>query len=219
MARMARVVVPGIPHHITQRGNRRQDVFFSDEDRRVYIDLISEHFKLHKISVWAYCLMDNHVHIIAVPGDGGGLARAIGEAHRMYSRRINFRMGWRGYLWQGRFSSYPMDERHLFAAVRYAERNPVRAKMVKHAEDYRWSSAGSHVFGINDKLLSGEESEVIGIDDWHSYLRCDDREDDLKFLRRHTRTGRPLGDDIFLERMERITHRILRRQRPGPKGG
>src|SRR3989337_4593233 len=127
MARLARVVAPGLPHHLTQRGNRRQETFFCEEDYRTYIRLVAEWCREYKVDVWAYCLMPNHVHMIVVPETENGLRRAIGEAHRLYTRHINFREGWRGHLWQGRFASYPMEENHLLATARYVELNPVRA--------------------------------------------------------------------------------------------
>ena len=131
MARLARVVVSGVPHHITQRGNRRQATFFNEADYAAYLELMSEWCWRCGVAVWAYCLMPNHVHLIVVPESEDGLRRGIGEAHRRYSRRINFREGWRGHLWQGRFASFPMDERHLMLAVRYVELNPVRAKLCR----------------------------------------------------------------------------------------
>ena len=129
MTRIARVVAPGYPHHVTQRGNRRQQTFFGDDDYQAYMDLMTEWCGHHGNEVWAYCLMPNHVHPVVVPSSEDGFRRGIGEAHRRYSRRINFREGWRGHLWQGRFGSYVMDEKHLLAAVRYIEMNPVRAGM------------------------------------------------------------------------------------------
>lgn len=137
MARIARVIASRYPHHITQRGNRRQQTFFCDEDYKMYINLMSEWRKKCKVEVWAYCLMSNHVHMIAVPETEEGLRNAIGEAHRRYTRHINFREGWRGHLWQGRFGSFPMDEGYLLAAVRYVELNPVRARLVKEPLAYR----------------------------------------------------------------------------------
>ena len=147
MARIARVVIPDIPYHITQRGNRRQRVLFSDDDRIAYLELLSTAARTHAVEVWAYCLMDNHIHVIAVPRKIIGLAKAFAETHQRYTRMINFRKGWRGYLWQGRFFSCALDEPHLYAAMRYVEKNPVRAKMIERAEDYRWSSARAHVLG------------------------------------------------------------------------
>ena len=128
MARLARFVVPGLPHHITQRGNRRQQTFFCDEDYAAYVELMADWCQERGVEIWAYCLMPNHIHLIAVPQSEDGLGRAIGEAHRRYTRRINFREKWRGYLWQGRFASFVMDEPHLLAAARYVELNPVRGR-------------------------------------------------------------------------------------------
>ena len=143
MARIARVVGPGIPHHITQRGNRRQETFFGAEDYQAYIELMREWCGYWKVEVWAYCLMPNHVHLIAVPPSEEGLRRAIGEAHRRYTRRVNFREGWRGHLWQGRFASFPLDERYLLAAARYIEQNPVAAGLVPNPESWTFSSCGA----------------------------------------------------------------------------
>jgi putative transposase len=126
MARIARVIATGIPHHVTQRGNRRLTTFFRDEDSQAYIDLMAEWCNKCDVEIWAYCLMLNHVHLIAVPESEDGLRRGIGEAHRLYSRMINLCENWRGHLWQGRFSSFTMDETYLFAAVLYVEMNPVR---------------------------------------------------------------------------------------------
>ena len=153
MARMARVVAPGIPHHITQRGNRRMETFFSDADYREYLYLMAEWCNRCKVEVWAYCLMPNHVHLISVPETEDGLRRAIGEAHRRYTRYINFQKKWKGHLWQGRFASFPMDEHYTLATARNIELNPVKAGMVKRAEEYRWSSAKAHLFKEDDILV------------------------------------------------------------------
>ena len=147
MARLARVVIPGIAHHVTQRGNRRLPVFFSDDDRRLYLALLREGCAAARVACLAWCLMDRHVHLILVPQTADGLRAALGEAHRRYTRAINFREGWRGYLFQGRFASYPMDDEHLMAAMRYVERNPVAAGLAAAAGDWRWSSARSHLAG------------------------------------------------------------------------
>ena len=154
MARLARVVAPGYPHHVTQRGNRRQPTFFSDKDYEAYLDLMGEWCRRFGVGIWAYCLMPNHVHLIAVPESREGFCRAIGEAHRRYTGMINFRERWRGHLWQGRFASYPMDEPHLLMAARYIELNPVRAGVVKKPGSYAWSSAAAHLSGKSDRLLT-----------------------------------------------------------------
>src|SRR5512136_131394 len=153
MARIARVVVAGVPHHVVQRGNRRQPVFFSTADYKAYLRLMATWCQRERVEVWAYCLMSNHVHLVAVPDSERGLARAIGEAHRRYTVRVDQRENWRGYLWQGRFSSYPLDEQYLLAAVRYVELNPVRARLVELPWQYPWSSAAAHVRGRDDVLV------------------------------------------------------------------
>ena len=159
--------------------------------------------------------MPNHVHLIAVPQDEQGLARAIGEAHRRYTRRVNFREGWRGHLWQERFASFPMDETYLLAAARYVEMNPVHAGLVKRPEDYPWSSARAHIEGRDDSLVKvAPLLEIVG--DWRTFLDIP-ATDDPDLLRRHERTGRPLGGETFVERLEAELKRTLRPQKPGPK--
>jgi putative transposase len=216
MARLARVVVPGIPHHVTQRGNRRQPVFFGDDDYAAYRSQIAASRAAAGVAVWGYCLMPNHVHLILVPGDAGGLRAALADAHRRYSRRINFRQGWRGYLWQGRFASVPMDERHLMVCSRYVEQNPVRAGLVRAAEDWRWSSARAHLAGADDGLVSvAPLLERAG--NWAAQVAADLGEDDLAAVRSGERIGRPLGSDAFMRSLEQKLARKLARQRPGPK--
>ncbi len=218
MARIARVIAAGYPHNITQRGNRRQQTFFRDGDYKVYINLMSEWCKKCKVEVWAYCLMPNHVHIIAVPETEEGLRNAIGEAHRRYTRHINFREGWRGHLWQGRFGSYPMDEGYLLAAVRYIELNPVRARLVKEPFEYPWSSAHAHMTGEDDNLAKVSPLLAI-VHDWREFVSLAVSEKEMEELRRHERTGRPLGTDRFVEKLEDELGRVLRIQKPGRKKG
>jgi len=214
MARLARVVVPGMPHHVTQRGNRRQPTFFCEEDYAAYIELMADHCRDEGVAIWAYCLMPNHVHLIAVPETTQGLRRAIGEAHRRYTRRINFRENWRGYLWQGRFASFVMDEPYLLAAARYVELNPVRAKLVARAADWRYSSARAHLAGRDDRLVHVAPLLAM-VDDWQALLESAMPEQELRKLRDHTRTGRPMGDSSFVERLETLLGRVLRPRKPG----
>lgn len=154
--------------------------------------------------------------LIAVPETKESLAKGRGEAHRKYTRMINLREDWKGYLWQGRFCSHPLDEKYLYSAIRYVERSPVRAGLVEKAEDCPWSSARAHVLGKNDSLLS-DNYMLSEIEDWASYLREENTQTEQKSLRLHARTGRPLGDETFLARLEAITGRILRKRKPGPK--
>lgn len=214
MARLPRLALPDLPYHVTQRGNRRQPVFFQGADRTVYLTLLREHAQRFGLEVWAYCLMTNHVHLVVVPRRAGALTRAIGETHRRYTRHINFREGWRGYLWQGRFGSVALDEPHLVAAIRYVERNPVTAQLVTRAEDYPWSSARAHVQGTPDPVLTHHVLQEQ-ITDWATFLR-DPADDTLgSRLASQGSIGRPLGSPSFLAQLEQRTGRRLRRGRPG----
>jgi len=219
MARIARVVVPGYPHHITQRGNRRQAVFFTEDDYRVYIKLMAEWCAHFKVEIWAYCLMTNHTHIIAVPADEQGLRKAIGEAHRRYTLRVNFRERWHGHLWQERFASFPMDERYLLAAARYIELNPVRAKLVTNAEDYPWSSAKAHLRRRDDGLVRVSGVGKI-VRNWREFLSLPVEKETVDKLRAHSSTGRPMGGAGFLKTLETISGipaNTFLKKKPGPK--
>ncbi len=216
MARLARIVVPHVPHHVTQRGNRRQPVFFADDDYQAYLALLAEHTRRAGVAVWAWCLMPNHVHLLLLPGSEEGLRDALAEAHRRYSRHVNLREGWRGYLWQGRFASCPTDPTHTLAAARYIELNPVRAKLVATPQDWPWSSARAHLSGETDGIT---ESDALGIvpADWAGFLDGGLDAETHEQIRRGERTGRPLGDDSFVAILEAATGRALARQKPGPK--
>jgi len=218
MARIARAVAPGFPHYVTQRGNRRQQAFFNDEDYQAYLNLMSEWCVRFRVETWAYCLMPNHIHLIVVPETKDGLNLAIGEAHRRYTRRINFREDWRGHLWQGRFSSFIMEAQYLLACAQYVELNPVRAGLVKNPGDWRWSSAGAHITGEDDILVKTKPLLEIVNKPWKQFLAVDVEEPEIELFRKHERTGRPLGEDSFIEKMELILDRRLKPQKPGPKG-
>ena len=207
-----------MPHHITQRGNRRQQTFFNDGDYAAYLELMAEWCREEGVAIWSYCLMPNHTHLVAVPSSEDALRRAIGEAHRRYSRRINFREKWRGYLWQGRFASFVMDEPYLLAAARYVELNPVRAKLVTSPGEWRWSSAGAHLCGRDDGLVQVAPLLAM-IGDWNAFLNCAMSEEEFADIRKHGRTGRPLGDEMFLGRLEEMVGRALKPQKRGPKRG
>lgn len=215
MARIARIIIPNVPHHVTQRGNRRQPTFFSDDDYREYIVLMAQWCGKYQVEIWAWCLMPNHVHLIAVPKSEDGLARAIGEAHRRYTRMINGREGWKGHLWQERFASFPMDEQHLLAAARYIEMNPVAAGLVKSPGEYPWSSARAHLTGEDDGLTISKPLRSR-VPEWHDFLSLSEQEE-LVLLKKHEKTGRPLGKDSFIALLEKRLQRVLRPQKRGPK--
>ena len=216
MPRIARIVIPEYPHHIVQRGNRRQKTFFGDRDYEAYLKLLQGHCQKSNLEILVYCLMPNHVHMIAVPGEKNSLADAIGKTHLKYTRMINFRENWRGYLWQGRFSSYVLDERYLLAAVRYILLNPVKAKIVKNSWDYRWSSARHHLGIKKNSFLSNRFIDTL-IDDWKEFLKTEVNKDEGDLLRLHERTGRPLGDASFIEQLENKLKISLKKKKPGPK--
>jgi len=216
MARIARVIVPEFPHHIIQRGNRRQEVFLTETDYSEYLRLLNIYSQRFKVDILTYCLMPNHVHLIAVPHKDGSLAQAIGETHRNYTRFINFREKWRGYLWQGRFSSYLLDERYLLAATRYILLNPVKAKMVKKPWDYKWSSIRHHMMADNSSFIKDSILRNM-IVDWKDFLSETPDDDDVKLLQLHERTGRPLGDNTFIEKLESILKIDLKKKRAGRK--
>jgi len=216
MARMARVVVPGVPHHVTQRGVRRNDVFFCEDDYKLYISLLSEFCRKSGTEIWAYCLMTNHIHLVMVPSTEDGLRASLGETHRRYTQYINQREQCRGHLWQERFHSFPMDENYLLSTVRYVELNPVHADMVMSPEDYVWSSARAHLLGKDDGLVQVEPM-LSRVANWQDFLASDLDDTTIEHLRKHSKTGRPLGDDSFMERLEQRVGRVLRPLKQGRK--
>jgi len=213
MARIARVVVPGYPHHVTQRGSRRQPTFFCEEDYQLYLNVVAESCRRHGVEVWAYCLMPNHIHMIAMPSASEALSKALGFAHRKYAMRVNAREGWTGHLWQERFSSFVMDESYLLAAVRYVELNPVRAGLVDHPQDYRWSSVKSHLNNTDDVLVKVAPM-LERVTCWSSFLEV---ERSVVEIKSHTNTGRPLGHNDFVSGLEKIVKRPMRPQKAGRK--
>ena len=171
--------------------------------------------RAEQVAIWAYCLMPNHVHLIVVPQSAKSLRRAIGEAHRWYTRWINFREGWRGHVWQGRFASFVMDEDHHLTAARYVELNPVH-RIGPGTKPLSLEQHGGYLRGRDDSLVQVAPLLQIA-PNWRHLLTSAIREDELKALRAHERTGRPLGDKNFLALLEQNLGRILRRQKPGPK--
>lgn len=216
MARLARVVVPGHPHHVTQRGNGRARTFFGDADYALYRDLLAEHCRAAKVEVWAWCLMPNHVHLILVPADDDGLRRALAPVHRRYAGIIHARRKRTGHFWQGRFGAVVMDEDHLAAALAYVSLNPVRARLVARAQDWRWSSTRAHLRGKDDGLTA-----LAPIKDrfprFADLLAAEPDAVQFARLRAAESIGRPLGDDGFLATIERLTARTLRPGKRGPK--
>jgi putative transposase len=201
---------------VTQRGARRQDVFLQEGDEERYLEFVAEAADAFGVTIRAWCLMPNHVHFVAEPGTEDALAKCFGSAHNRYSRMINFREGWRGFIFQGRFASSPMDGPHLYHALRYVLRNPVRAGLVRVPWRCEWSSAAFHTGKKRDDPLakrSDEIEEMAG--NWTEYLVEPDDDDILCRLRRETHSGRPLGAEEFVVKLERKLKRKLTRQPPG----
>jgi len=205
MPRLARRVFAGLPHHIVQRGNRRENVFFSDADRTTYLDWLRQYCDECRVEVLAYCLMTNHVHIVAVPAMDDGLEKMLRPLHTRYAMRVNRWRGAKGHVWQGRFFSSVLDESYLWAAIRYVERNPVRASMESRAERYRWSSAAAHCGFGNDLVLTRDPAwmeTLRSVADWSAWLADFDRPAHLDALRDRTRRSLPCGDAEFVRRLE-----------------
>jgi putative transposase len=192
--------------------------FFTADDYREYLALMATWCERYEVGIWCYCLMPNHVHLIATPPAEESLALAIGEAHRRYTRHINFQRNWRGHLWQGRFSSFPMDEQYLLAAARYIELNPVRAGLVERAEDYPWSSCPVHLGKREDPLVKNKPLlDILPSAEWQALLNANPKKSNHDTFRKHERTGRPLGSEKFIEHLEMLTNRPLKKRKPGPR--
>jgi len=216
MPRIARIIAAGYPHHITQRGNNRTAVFFDDEDRQTYLKLLSGYAQKYHISIWAYCLMDNHIHLLAVPETETALSRGIGLTNLMYTQYLNRKLKQSGRIWQNRFFSCVVEnDQYLWSVARYIERNPLKVALAASAESYSWSSAKAHIIGTNDPLLdatpwlSPQERSAYA-----EFVKYEDDETD-NAIRRATRTGRPYGTDQFIDQLEFRLNQSLRPRKPG----
>jgi len=216
MARLARLIVPGLPHHITQRGNGRQRTFFADADYALYRDLLAENLKAAGVACWAWVLMPNHVHLILVPSDEDGLRRALAPVHWRYAGIIHARRKRSGHFWQGRFGCAVMDESHLAAALVYVMLNPVRARLVGRAQDWQWSSARAYLRSVADGLTQ-TQPVLERFPDMGEMLKREADADALHRLRAAETIERPLGEPGFLRRIERKTGRDLMPGKRGPK--
>ncbi len=218
MPRLSRAVFAGVPHHITQRGNRQDDVFFSNEDRQVYLEWLQSYCERHDVDILAYCLMTNHVHLVAVPNTEEGLQQVLKPLHMRYAQRVNRAHGWKGHLWQGRFFSSPLDDAYLWSAIRYVERNPIRVGLVNRAEGYPWSSAAAHCGLRDDTVLSNKaewKTMLASIGDWSDWLSVEEKAGRLEVLRQHVEKGLPCGMDDFVQALGRRIGRILENRPQG----
>lgn len=217
MARLARVVAVDLPHHVTQRANGRRFILESDSDKLVYVDLLRQHCTLYELSLLGYCLMSNHVHLVVIPRKIESLPETMKNAHGRYATYWNASHSSSGHAWQGRYYSCPLDLTHLWRALRYTELNPVRARMTRAPEAYRWSSAGAHCgTGQSDLALDTELwSKQWNFKTWKEYLHEPGAEADAEVLRQCTHTGRPLGTKEFIETVEKTVGRVLTPQKGG----
>jgi putative transposase len=216
MARLARIVAPGCPHHVTARGNRREPIFFEDGDQDIYCDLLAEQMRKARVEVWSYCLTPNHVHLILCPQTEDGLALALGAAHRRWANFVNARGRWRGHLFDGRFSSVVMDEAHLLSAIRYVALNPVRARLAPRAQDWPWSSVAAHLSGRDDGLVT-VRPVLDRVDRFDELIETDADDPAFALIRRAAATGRPLATAAFVADLELRLGRPIARRAPGRK--
>ena len=217
MARMPRAVIPGVPHHITQRGIARQAVFSSDHDRRIYLRLLRENAVQSGLEILGYCLMTNHVHLVAIPERDCTLQLVLGRTHGRYAQYANAQLAQQGHFWKNRFFSCALDESHLWVALRYIERNPVRAGMVAKPADWPWSSARAHGRPeVGDSLLSlSLWQNRFNADEWSVLLETDTLSEAELRLRMNTYNGRPLGTPAFVKDMELRVGRPLAPRKGG----
>ena len=218
MPRIARIVAAGYPHHITQRGNYQQKIFADDTDRKKYLSLLKEESKRYHLIILAYCLMSNHVHFMAIPQNEDSLGKVFKYTNMKYSQYYNNKMRVSGHLFQGRFFSCVLDERHMITCARYIERNPLRINLVKQPYLWSYSSAKIHC-GINkyDPLGTNQLFEYIEKNpiEWKKFIEVPDNPDEMKGIRKKTRTGRPFGPNDFIERLEGQLKRLFKLK---PKG-
>ncbi len=216
MSRIARLVIPGLPHHITQRGNGRARVFFDDSDYITFRDLLAASCKAARVACWAFCLMPNHIHAILVPKDEDGLRAALAPVHRRYAGMINARRKKTGHFWQGRYGAAVMDENYLLAAFHYILRNPVEAGLATTPAKYKWSSAAAYLKGVEDGLTTTAPM-FSRLPDMRSFLTREALGLDELIVRDDETIGRPRGDAKFIRALERKTGRDLMPEKRGPK--
>jgi putative transposase len=212
MPRFARAVAVGFPHHITQRGTDRDCVFFTNADRDIYLDLLGSSARQSSLRILAYCLMPNHIHLVAVPDELDSLAVALRRTHGRYANYLNARRGRTGHLWQNRFYSCPLDEDHLSVALRYVERNPIRAGLAEFVDRYPWSSAAAHLTGRDPKNILDMRfwQDRGAAEDWRSLLATPEELLAVRLLQRATFTGRPVGSAGFIDHLETQLERTMR---------
>jgi len=216
MARQARIVIDNKPHHITQKGNRGEPIFFEKSDFQAYLDILREQCTRFDVKITSYCLLPNQIYLMAIPKEAKLLSRAIGETHRRYTNMINKRNDWRGHLFQDRFFSYVCDEQYTMRAIRMIENMPVVSKVAPKHDSYLWSSARSRIRLIHDDFLKNPVN-FDAVPNWLEFLSRPMDEKELKAINTHLQTGRPRGNDIFLDEIEAQIGRTVRPKKRGRK--
>jgi len=217
MPRIARAIAVGFPHHITQRGNNQQRVFTSKSDYKTYLSLLEKYSKKFGLEIWAYCLMPNHLHLVAVPKNPDSMSGVFHTVGTLYSQYFNHRKNRKGHVWQSMFFSCVLGETHLYTAVRYVEMNPVKAGIIDNPEDYRWSSAQVHVNRKLDNLLPGESYLISEIKDWKNFLSEYEDGRIVKEIKSSTISGRPAGNKEFVKKIEVMLGRTFKNSKSSQK--
>lgn len=213
-------MIPGYLYHVTQRGNYRQNVFSEDQDRVVYLKLINENAKKYGVKIYAFCLMDNHVHFLLKPEKRMSMAHLFRVGHMKYARYYNVKNKRKGHLWQARYYSSMVVGKHIKVIFRYIENNPVRARMVKYAWHYSWSSARAHLGKKYEIIELADEKEYIDRKNWKSYLMKREDGSVLTLIRKRTKKGIMLATNEIIARMEeQLGVKILRKSPGRPKIG
>jgi putative transposase len=202
MPRRARVVYPGSVYHVTQRGNNRQYLFNEDNDYILYLKRVNEYSQKFKVDIYAYCIMGNHVHFIIKPKHHDSMSQMFRGVHMRYAKYFQKKTSSCGHVWQGRYFSCLLDESHIRKAIRYVELNPVRAKMVKKAWDYPWSSARAHLGKKYEWILFADVREIINVEDWKGYLIGGEDAQWLKKIRQLTKKNLAFGPRKFILDLE-----------------
>ena len=215
MARPPRCVIPHWPHHVLQRGVRKEPLFHEDRDFLVYIRVLLKATLKHQTKIIAYALMTNHVHLVVVPESEDSISSSLHDAHTDYSTYFNAKYTFVGHAWQGRPRMFPMQSRYMWNAIRYVERNPVRAGMVQRAEDYLWSSAAAHCGRREDILLNTDFLPQGVVTDWSDWLSLEQPPEELRKIRTLTSTGRLWAEPELLKQLEQLTGRKLTPGKPG----
>jgi putative transposase len=213
--RPPRLIVPGYAHHVTQRGVRKSPTFYDESDHLVYTRVLHQACTTKQVEIMAYCLMPNHVHLIAIPTTEKGLSEALRDAHTAYAMYFNVKHGFVGHTWQSRPWIFVLDENHLWNAVRYVERNPVKAGIVEAAERYEWSSAAAHCGLRDDLLLTRSRPLLIPTESWAEWLSAVETAEQVKRMREHSAAEKPLGSPEFLRVLELKTGRKFVTQKRG----